>query len=518
MVRNRGRALAAVTALGSAWLLSACSVGLHGSTREAYEQLSRGDLARAQLAAYGYGHGDDVRDRAPRDRDAVDETGALADSRAAAAVTDAGGAADTGDEQREHTRAQARIHVPTPGESPSGLSEYLALAVERNPRLARARRNAEAGGYRIAQVTGLSDPMLTGTPPTGDMTQTAAGEVDWSVGITQTIPFPVKLSVRGEAASHAAHADLEAYRSTLLQVVNDVRRAYYQLTFADRALAITRGSRELLRSFRDIAARKYESGQVPQQDLLRAQVELANLDSDLLELEQDRATTQARLNRLMSRPVSTTLPTTAAVEPRRVELALDGLLESADDNSPEIAAARALTEKAEASLRLAGLDYVPDLTVGYRYTAIDDGGISPVANGDDSWQVMFGITVPIWLERLSAGRSEALARLDASKSALTDARDSIAYDVDEAVVKVQTQQRLASLFGDVIVPQARQTLDATISAYRAGQVDFLTLVANWRRLLDVEVAYHRSLAGFEQELAELERIVGTEVADDGTRS
>jgi hypothetical protein len=58
-----------------------------------------------------------------------------------------------------------------------------------------------------------------------------------------------------------------------------------------------------------------------------------------------------------------------------------------------------------------------------------------------------------------------------------------------------------------------------VSAYRAGQVDFLTFIENWRRLLDFEISYEKSLSSFEQELAELERLVGKplEATNEKTR-
>jgi cobalt-zinc-cadmium efflux system outer membrane protein len=196
-------------------------------------------------------------------------------------------------------RPAVRTESVTLPESPT-LDDYLTVALTRNPGLRQARLEAEASGHAIAQITGLPDPQVGFVPPTGDLIQTAAGQIDSSIGISQQIPFPGKLYVRGKAAAHAAAATREAYRSSRLQLIADVRRAYYMLYFADRAIEITSKSRGLLRDFRSIAARKYEAGKVPQQDVLRAQVELTNLENELLTLSRTRRTARARLNRLMS--------------------------------------------------------------------------------------------------------------------------------------------------------------------------------------------------------------------------
>jgi outer membrane protein TolC len=221
----------------------------------------------------------------------------------------------------------------------------------------------------------------------------------------------------------------------------------------------------------------------------------------------------------MAYRVDQTLPPTKPIEPKMIEVELDTLLNMAAVENPEIAAAKERIERARASLTLAKLEYVPDLTVGYQYVDIADSGLSPVANGDDNWQLNLGVTLPIWFGRLSAGHNEATVLLRSSREALVDVENTTAFRIQEAILKVETEQRLVELFGKVIIPQAQQTLDATVSAYRAGQVDFLTFIENWRRLLDFEISYEKSLSSFEQELAELERLVGKplEATNEKTR-
>ena len=202
------------------------------------------------------------------------------------------------------------------------------------------------------------------------------------------------------------------------------------------------------------------------------------------------------------------MPPTAPIRAKQVEITLDDLLVAASVHSPDIAAARQRLGQSREAATLAKLDYLPDITLGYQHTRISDDGISPVADGDDSWQLRVGLTIPIWMERLSAGTRAANAKLEASRDALTATHDTTVFRIEESLLRVETEQRLTALFGEVILPQARQTLDATISAYRAGQVDFLTFIENWRRLLEFEISYEKSLSAFEQELAELERLVG----------
>jgi len=54
------------------------------------------------------------------------------------------------------------------------------------------------------------------------------------------------------------------------------------------------------------------------------------------------------------------------------------------------------------------------------------------------------------------------------------------------------------------------------SSYRAGKVDFLTIVDNWRKLLEFELMYHLSVSQLEQHFAELQRVVGRDLVRQPT--
>ncbi len=413
------------------------------------------------------------------------------------------------DGREEARTGSASLRLP---DAPA-LHDYIRVALARNPALAAAREQARASGYEIAEATGLADPVLTVVPPTGDLAETAAGEVDGSIGLRQTIPSPAKLYARGRAASHAAVSAREVYRSRQLETISAVRRAYYSLYFADRSIELTERSRRLLRDFRAVALRKYEAGQVPQQDVLRAQVELAGLESDLVVLRRQRRSFQARLNYLMANPSERPLPITPPITADTTELALEQLTSTAFESSPAIGAAQGHVHESRERLRLAKLDYWPDLTVGFTHTSVSSTGLSPVANGDDSEQLTLSVNLPVWFERLGASKQAARARVRASENHLEQTINTTRFQVEDSFLKAESRRTQLELFSGVIIPQAQQTLDATMSAYRAGDVDFLTFIENWRRLLDLKVAYQRNLSEFEQELAELERLIGAPLAE-----
>jgi outer membrane protein TolC len=387
------------------------------------------------------------------------------------------------------------------------------VALARNPSIFAAQRRVERLGARVPQVTSLDDPMLQ-VAPFGEMAETAAGQVGLMTGVSQKLPFPGKLDTRGRIAEQDVAMALADLRQTRLQVVADTRRAFWSYYFATRAIETTRQSRALLSKFQQIAETEYKAGTRSQTDVLRASVELSNLDNELITLAQRQATAQSMLNQLLDRPVDAALPEPSPIQPDNIAEQLDALLVEAARHNPSIQKIHERIEQFRQRKKLAGLSRWPDLTISANYNAVDEDGLAVMANGDDQWWFGFGVNLPIWFEKYEAQEREALSGMLEGVAELSAQRNRVAFAVQDAYLKVEAQQKLVELFRDVIIPQAKQTVDASASGYRAGSVDFLTLVDNWRKLLNFDLMYHRALADMEQAIADLERAVGQDVQRD----
>lgn len=392
----------------------------------------------------------------------------------------------------------------------SGPEAFVQLAMERNPAIRAAKQKIERLAQRIPQVTSLGDPMFN-VAPIGEMAETAAGQAGLMTGVSQKLPFPGKLSTRGRVAGQRVAAAAQDLEATKLQVIADTRQAYWSHYFAVRAIEVTEQSRELISQFKQIAEAKNKAGTASQQDVLRASVELSNLDNELITWRQRRTTAAAMLNSLIDRLVTAEIPTPSVASAEAIAIDLDRLLTEAEQINPAIRKVREQVEERRQRLKLARLNRYPDLTAMINYVAVDDEGMSMAANGKDQWWLGFGVNLPIWTEKLDAVENEARHGIMESLANLNNAHNRVAFRVQDASVKVDTQQRLTILFRDVIVPQAQQTVDASFSSYRAGKVEFLTVVDNWRKLLNFQLMYHQSLAQLEKDFAALQQTVGRDL-------
>lgn len=393
----------------------------------------------------------------------------------------------------------------------AGPEDYVRLAVERNPAIESARQRVAGLLARIPQVTSLDDPELR-VALFGDMAETAAGQVGVMTGVSQELPFPGKLTARGRIALQEAEEAKAELDETGLNVIARTRQAYWDYYYASRAIEVTDESRGLLTQLRQVAETEYAAGTVTQQDVLMASVELSDLENQLITLEQQRVAAAARLNALMNRPVGAPLPAPPPAELQPVTLRLDRLLDMAMQTNTELAQIRRRIKADRQRLKLAKLQRWPDLTVGLSYSVVEDEGLAVMANGEDQWWLNFEINLPIWLDKLEAAEDEARRGIMEELADLRRAHNHHASHIQDMLAEVDTQQRRVKLFRDVIIPQARQAVDASLSAYQAGDLEFLSVVDNWRTLLEFRRMYHQSLAELEQAFAEIEETIGQEVS------
>src|SRR5262249_31672106 len=143
----------------------------------------------------------------------------------------------------------------------------------RNPSLAQMIAAWQAAAARYPQVVSLEDPMVTGRLGPGSF---GSNNVDFAymVEVSQKLPFPGKLALRGQNALAEANAAEQNVDDMRLQLVESAKIAFFDYLLAHRALEVNAESLKLLQGARADAESRYENGKADQQDMLGAEVEI----------------------------------------------------------------------------------------------------------------------------------------------------------------------------------------------------------------------------------------------------
>ncbi len=387
--------------------------------------------------------------------------------------------------------------------SPVPLADLLEEARKNNPELQSAREQANAAASSVAPAGALDDPML--------MVQLWNGPVDFStVPIMVQLSQPLQLGGKRAARRDAASGEATAARANALSKVRDIEaavaKAYFDLYLADRTQEADEEVEGTLRSLIAAASARIAAGKGEQAEALRAQSELLKLQSDKEAVGARRVAANAKLVALLNRRPGSTIGQTT--EPGIVDALPDEaqLRDRALGERPEVAAAAGMAAQAEAKLRLARAERVPDINVfvgemhSFRMRGVSDF-LFIGAQGN----------LPIWGGSKTDPRiAAATAQLSAARADAKALENRIVSEVADAFAELRAERRQVELHHQLI-PVARQALASASAAYASGRGNFLMVLDTERDLLMHELDLATHLAMYERNLAELQRVGGIDL-------
>jgi outer membrane protein TolC len=392
-----------------------------------------------------------------------------------------------------------------------GLTELSADRVTaevlaRNPTLAQMAAAVRAAEARYPQVTSPDDPTLSAAMAPATIGIGDGRNYSQRVELAQKVPYPGKLRLRGESASANAAAAGQDLDDARLQLVEAARAAYFDYFLAERSLEVNREGLDRLAEFKRNAETRYKTGQVPQQDVLQADVETGRQTERRFALERARTVAVARLNTLMNRPADAPLPPPANDPPPLTELPeVSALRDAALARRPDLKALAARIDADRAALDLAHKEFYPDVEFMAAYDTFWQA-----ADRQQPLRPQLGLrtNLPVQLTRRRAAVAEAEAVLAQRQAAFARLTNEVGFEVQQAHAQVREAEQSLRLYDEKILPAARENVKAAQSAYVTGKVPFVTLVEAQRSLVELKERAYAAAADYHRRRAGLERAVG----------
>ena len=388
------------------------------------------------------------------------------------------------------------------------LDEIEQMALLSNPEIQVAVRRLAVVEAHQPVAGALDDPSLMyrgwGVPLRHPWDYNAAQNMFM---VSQTFPGFGKRGLRSDIAKSDVVEAKTALDNTRLDVRVRVRKAFYDLLRTQDELRIHDGHVAIARQAVEAARIKYTVGKVPQQDVLKAQVELTRLAEHLIRFEQDAEIARARLNTLLGHDPSASINVRGDYAIPQQLAPTEALEKLALASRPDLAQARVALEKSHQQQSLASKDYNPDFTVSGGYMLMPSG-----SNYRNNYMLEGSINLP-WLNRRKhdADISEAKAQVSEQDAELVAMRNAAFGQIQEALVQVRSAKRFADLYKSLLQPQATATLRSTVIAYENDRTDFLNLLDSQMTVVDIDLAYFQALADFEMRFADLELAVGAPI-------
>jgi len=393
-------------------------------------------------------------------------------------------------------------HVVTP------LADLLEEAEKNNPQIEAARQGSQAAKQVPTQVSTLPDPQFTlqhlsvGSPrPFAGYTNSDFAYI--GLGVTQDIPYPGKLRLKGEIAKREAEMSQQQVETVRRAVLAEVKASYFHLAYLAKTLAILESDGELLKQVEQAANARYRSGMGTQQDVLQAQLQKTKLVREIAMHHLEVGKVEAQLKQFLNRPQDSPDIEPSDLTESPLLQNYQELLAAARAQNPELAASQKMIDKQSLQVDLARKDFYPDFNVQYMWQRTDPTQFRAY------YMLSVGVRVPIYRSRkqkpeLAQAQSEELR----ARSELDAQSQQVASGLRAEYVVVQQTSELLKIHREGLAPQARSAFQSGLAAYQSNKQDFQAVLTSFLDVLHLDEEYWQNLAEYQTAIARIEQIIG----------
>jgi outer membrane protein TolC len=359
--------------------------------------------------------------------------------------------------------------------------------------------------YGAAALQGLAQ---------GLNSQTSTQMSGYGVGLVLPIDTSGRmLAVTALAGQQKDLADSE-YLRTKEQMAFRVRKTFYQLWLAEKALLVAQSSYANLQHHVDTAQGQLDLGKISNFEVLRSRVQRDAIKPQLIAAQNSVALAKLQLATLVRRAGDTLeiVFDDASTVPSDAVPTVDDALAAAYASRPEVHSAALQTQMSDTQTRLAVADLLPNMAFSLQYR-----GVSPTDFTTSKW---FESENQQWVAQLSlSGSIDALstpsrivasnANAQAARQKLEAVRDQIRLDVEQALLN--RRQSLESVEATKASIELAQTAyDMAESRFAAGLATNLDVLDSRLALDQAQISYYQSVAGAATADAALTLALGKE--------
>jgi len=299
-------------------------------------------------------------------------------------------------------------------------------------------------------------------------------------------------------------------------IILDAKNAYFQLLQTQKLHDIAQKTVVQIRAQKEVADNFYQVGMTPLNDLLQAQVELANAKQGLIVAKNNLDNAESNYNTLLRRPINTPVVLKDILDYSPFEETLEYCLLKAEKNRFEIKIADMEVEIAQKELDLTKKDYYPSVDLKGNYFKY--GTEWDVDGGDgiydpDGWNIQAVAKWNFWeWGRTSYGVKEKHSRLAQAQLQKKEIFDNIHLEVKTAYLRTQEAERAIKTV-ETAIEHAKENYRINQERYKE-QISTQTDVLIAQTLLSRTMTnYYNALYAFKISKATLYRSIGQEVIE-----
>jgi len=389
------------------------------------------------------------------------------------------------------------------------LSDLLHYAYLSNPSITASRESWQIfiESYRIGKS--YPDPQLMTTYFPKPI-ETRLGPQDWNLTLSQAIPFPGTLSQKGKVLE----ADVKIARlmvdKTVKNIVTAVSSSYYELIYIQRAIDVATANLALNQKLLNISHNAYAQDKALFYDVSKARAQTAQIQYDILLLQELEQTEKTKINTLLNRPPNEALGRAMNLAPKQVVYLLDEIYGLSMIYQEDNLIAQEAILKSEEAIELTRYENLPSFKFGLFYAGIGQPDVAspPKDAGDDAIGVQLGLNLPLWFGKNKSRTAKAKAAKAKATADKTVTANRTKARISRLWFKLQNSNRLIALYENDLLPQALASVKTSEAWFREGQGNFADFLEIQATAYNFQLSLERAKTDYSKTLVQLEQLAG----------
>lgn len=339
--------------------------------------------------------------------------------------------------------------------------------------------------------------------PMGDQDTTS-----FTLSLTQPLYTSGQLVLATKQAKFNYQRTSEELQRTKNEIIYQVTQSFYSNLLAEQNVRIKEKALQRSKAHLEVVESFYKSGRASRLDFLRAKVEVANLEPDLIRAKNELNLARERLANLLSMsPSSLEVEGELKFEP--LGLTLDKLIQKALLSRSDLKALKTQEDMAKVSVRMAKVRNLPSLSFVGNYEYAEAGD-----EWEGSWNINLALTFPLFNARNRAIVEERRSQQEQLTLAIKQLENAIKQEVRKAYWDMEAARE--SIYAQKQnIEQAEEALSIAEARYRSGMATQLEVLDAQLALTKARLGYTSALYEYNTAKAALMKAIGEVLHHEG---
>ena len=388
------------------------------------------------------------------------------------------------------------------------LDSYVQIAGENNPQLQSLFQQYMAALERLPQAKALPDPTVAFGVFVSPV-ETRVGAQRANISISQMFPWFGQLKAQESVVADLAKARYQEFEDAKNKLQFEVRSTYNNLYVLRSAIEITQENIVLLNSFKELAKVKFESGKGSFVNVLRIDMEVLELDSQLELLRDSETPILSRFKELLNTELPSLIAFPDTLWSDNLETDLAFLNDSLLVNNPVLSKYDYEMSSLTNQARVAELQGKPSFSVGLSYINVAKrDGVDVSGNGRDAIALpQVGIRIPLYRKKYEAMVKEKQILRESVRLQKDNTINRLQTSLEEWIKDYRDAVRRENLY-EQLSGIARQSLNLLVSEYTTEGSDFEEVLRMDRQLLKYELELEKARADRNTTVAYINYLIG----------